>query len=131
MERTFAPHQTIAMLYRRAIAAIPERDLMDVHWDAVPVPAATTTTTTITTNAAGEDEEVEVEEEVLAQWVVAGRRSLRLAAVRLARRIEKHQLSAGDIAALGTIIEAPAADWAAVLEEMTPRIGEDRTRRRP
>ncbi|KAJ3133306.1 hypothetical protein HDU90_006254 [Geranomyces variabilis] len=115
---TIADHRQIARALRQATAATPDRDLLAVEWAAVPAPA----TTTITTNAAGDEEEVE--EEIIGQWQ-AGWRSLRVAAIRLARQIEKHQLAAGDIAALGAIIEAPAEDWSAVLAELEPRIGKD------
>ncbi|KAJ3133305.1 hypothetical protein HDU90_006253 [Geranomyces variabilis] len=97
-----------------AVTATAGHDLSVIQWEAAP------TTTTTTSN---DDKEVE-EEVVSAQWK-AGRRSLHVAAVHLARRVEKHQLAAGDIAALGAIIEAPAADWSAVLAEMASRIGED------
>ncbi|KAJ3173561.1 hypothetical protein HDU88_002647 [Geranomyces variabilis] len=66
---------------------------------------------------ADRNDKEEVEEKVLAQWV-AGWRSLRLEAMRLARKVEKKRLSDEDIA-------APAVVWSAVLAEMAPRIGKD------
>ncbi|KAI8589308.1 hypothetical protein BDZ88DRAFT_149632 [Geranomyces variabilis] len=107
---TFAEHKDIARTLRRAITATPDNDLLDVQWEAVSAPTttATTTTTTITTDAAV-DEEEEVEE-ILGQWK-AGWRSLRPEAMRLARAVEKRRLADADIAALGQIVAAPAADW--------------------
>ncbi|KAJ3162234.1 hypothetical protein HDU88_006717 [Geranomyces variabilis] len=113
---TFAEHKDIARALRRAITATADDDLMVVQWEPVPTPTTTTTATS--------DDEEEVEVVVLAQWR-AGWRSLRPEAMRLARAVEKRRLADADIAALGQIVAAPAADWSAVLAEMASRIGED------
>ncbi|KAJ3167800.1 hypothetical protein HDU87_001463 [Geranomyces variabilis] len=118
-----AAHKQIARALRQAIAATPDSELAIAVWEPA-APAAVAAATTNDADADTDSEEVEVEVEVIDAWQRVTR-SLRPAAFRLVRLVERHQALAGDIAVVGDILAAPAHNWDAALVAMAPRIGAD------